>query len=164
MRPFTTGPTRAAAAERSPRPAALRPAAWPWWLQVLGVYALTRAWSTGVLLLAAAGQPQSSWGPAQPDYGTFVGLFWDGSWYKSIAEDGYPATLPVDANGMVQQNAWAFFPLFPLLVRVLMTATGGSWEVVAPAASLLLGVGAALVLDRLVPVSYTHLPLPTLYS
>jgi hypothetical protein len=103
-----------------------------------------------VLLVAAAGQPQSYWAAAQPDYGTFVGLFWDGSWYKAIAEDGYPATLPLDAQGVVQQNAWAFFPLFPLLVRALMTATGGPWTVVAPSTALLLGAGAAVLLDRLV--------------
>jgi hypothetical protein len=150
MPPSTTGSTRSVAAGPAARPILRRPTAWPWWLQVLAVYGLTRLWSTAVLLAAAAGQPESYWGPAQPDYGTFAGLFWDGSWYRSIAEDGYPATLPVDPDGVVQQSAWAFFPLFPMLVRALMAATGGPWTVVAPTAALLLGAGAALVLDRLV--------------
>jgi hypothetical protein len=128
---------------------ARRPAAWPWWLQVLALYAATRLWSTAVFLLAAAAQPESYWAPAQPGYADFVGLFWDASWYRSIAENGYPGELPRDAAGGVQQNAWAFYPLFPLLVRGLM-AFGGSWAVLAPAASLVFGAAAALVLDRLV--------------
>lgn len=114
------------------------------------VYGATRLWSTAVFLLAAAGQPVSYWAQAAPDYPTFVGLFWDGSWYRTIAEQGYPATLPRGPDGTVQQSAWAFFPLFPLLVRGLMAVTGGSWAVLAPASALVLGWGAALVLDRLV--------------
>ena len=31
--------------------------------------------------------------------------------------------LPVGADGLVQQNAWAFFPLFPMLARGLMLVT-----------------------------------------
>ena len=117
---------------------------------MLAVYAVTRAWSAVVFLLAARGQPETYWGPAQPDYATFVGLFWDGSWYRWIAEYGYPAELPVDAAGAVQQNAWAFFPAYPILVRGLMLVTGAPWVGLAPAASLALGAGAMLVLDRLV--------------
>ncbi len=130
--------------------ALVRPGRWPWWAQVLGVYAATRAWSTLVLLTARAGQPDSYWGPGPPGYWNFVGLFWDASWYRAIAENGYPGTLPVDAGGVVQQNSWAFFPLFPTLVRVLMTVTGGSWAVLAPTTALLAGAGAVLVIDRLV--------------
>jgi hypothetical protein len=128
----------------------LRPSAWPWWGQVLAVYGVTRAWSAVAFLLAAAGQPASYWAPPQPGYGTFVGLFWDGSWYRAVAEDGYPAGLPRDPDGTVHQNAWAFFPLFPLLVRALMAVTGGSWAVLAPTCALVLGAAGALVLDRLV--------------
>ena len=42
----------------------------------------------------------------------------------------------------VQQNAWAFFPLFPLLARGLMRSRGAPWDVVAPPLALVLG-GAA---------------------
>ena len=44
----------------------------------------------------------------------------DGSWYRNVAENGYPAELPRGEDGLVQQNAWAFFPLFPMLARGLM--------------------------------------------
>lgn len=127
----------------------LRPTTWPWWVQVLAVFALTRAVSTAVLLQSAAGQPDSYWGPGPPDYATFVGTFWDGSWYREIAEDGYPDGLPLDPGGAVLQNRWAFFPLFPILVRPLL-ALGASWDVAAPTLALLLAAAAMLVIDRLV--------------
>lgn len=132
------------------RPLALRPTAWPWWAQVLLIAAAARAVSAWVFVRAAAGQPDSYWGPGPPGYGAFVGVFWDGSWYREIAEQGYPATLPLSEDGSVQQSAWAFYPLFPLLVRGLRALTGGTWEVVAPTTSLVLGVVALLLLDRLV--------------
>ncbi len=128
---------------------ALRPATWPWWVQVLAVFGATRAVTTAAFLLAAAGQPDSYWGPGQPDYATFVGTFWDGSWYREIAEHGYPMGLPVDSSGAALQNAWAFYPLFPLLVRPLL-GLGASWNLAAPTLAILLAAAAVLVIDRLV--------------
>lgn len=129
---------------------ALVPTRWPWWAQVLAIYGLTRVWTTVVLLVAASGQPESYWGAARPDYWTFVGRFWDASWYQSIAEHGYPASLPLDEGGAVMQNAWAFFPLFPGLVRGLMEVTRAPWDVVAPVTATLLGAAAMLVIAELV--------------
>ena len=137
------------APSRRPR-AVLNPGAWPWWVQTLALYALTRVWTTVVLVVAARGQPASVWADAEPGYWTFTGLFWDASWYRSIAEQGYPATLPVDAGGAVLQNSWAFFPLFPWLVRAVMTVTQGPWEVVAPLTATVLGAAAMLVIAELV--------------
>jgi hypothetical protein len=37
---------------------------------------------------------------------------WDGGWYSQIALSGYPA-----GNNPLSEN-WAFFPLYPLLMRV----------------------------------------------
>ena len=34
--------------------------------------------------------------------------------YQGIAEQGHLRRPPTDAGGLVQQNAWAFYPLFPL--------------------------------------------------
>jgi len=47
----------------------------------------------------------------------------DGTWYKAIATSGYPHTLPV-VHGQVTTNAVGFFPLFPMIVKFLMWATG----------------------------------------
>jgi hypothetical protein len=77
-------------------------------------------------------------------------VLWDGSWYRQIAEHGYPHTLPVDAaTGHVTQNAWAFYPVYPLLARMLMSATGLGFPLVASSLALVCGLGAALIMGRL---------------
>ncbi|HEY0215228.1 MAG TPA: hypothetical protein VGC57_02420 [Cellulomonas sp.] len=126
------------------------PRTWPWWVQTLAVYAAARLFSAVVLLVVAQHQAASGWTGAQPGYTDYTGLMWDATWYRTIAESGYPATLPVGTDGLVQQNAWAFFPLFPYLVRALMAVTGGSWALLAPLTSLVLGGAAMVVVHRLV--------------
>ena len=128
------------------------PRAWRWWVQVLVVYALARAFSALVLLVVARTQAASGWTPASPSYVQYTGLMWDASWYRQIAEVGYPAHLPVGLDGSVQQNAWAFFPLFPMLARAVMVVTGGSWELVAPLVALVAGAAAMVVIYRTVEV------------
>lgn len=128
----------------------LRPMQWPWWVQVLAIYAATRLASAVVLLFVARYQEATPWTPASPGYRDYTGTMWDGTWYRGIAEHGYPAELPRGADGLVQQNAWAFFPLYPMLVRVLMLITGLGWSVIAPTLSLVLGGAAVLVIYRLV--------------
>ena len=85
-------------------------------VRVLLSYAVCRV-VTGILLtIVAARQVPTGWTGPDVTYLTFTAQ-WDGQWYKAIAEHGYPATLPVDGTGLVQQNPWAFYPLFPLLSR-----------------------------------------------
>nr|WP_081802812.1 hypothetical protein [Actinotalea ferrariae] len=132
------------------RPGALPPVrAWPWWAQVLLVAALARLASAVLLVLVARHQAATPWAGAAPSYPEYVGLFWDGSWYREIAELGYPEELPLGADGRARQNAWAFFPLFPTLVRPLL-AVGLPWQVAAPALATLLGAAALLVVHRFV--------------
>ncbi|RNI19547.1 hypothetical protein EFY87_16715 [Flexivirga caeni] len=69
---------------------------------------------------------------------------WDGRWYQTIVEDGYPQQLPT-VGGVVQQNPWAFYPMYPGMVSLLMHLTGGSFAVVGSLLSLVLG-GVAVVL------------------
>lgn len=130
----------------------LDPRTWPWWVQALAVFLAGRAFSAVALVATAQGQVENYWTPARPGYFEFTGLMWDASWYRQAAEQGYPSTLPVGEDGLVQQNVWAFFPLFPMLVRGLMTLTTGPWYVVAPLTALALGAGASVVIHRLVEV------------
>jgi hypothetical protein len=84
-------------------------------------------------------------GPARwSGYGDLV-TAWDGSWYRTIATTGYPASLPVGIDGHVVQNPWPFAPGYPMSVRALMTVTGLDFSVVAPTLSLLLGAAAMVV-------------------
>ncbi|KQY43041.1 hypothetical protein [Cellulomonas sp. Root137] len=140
--------------EAAPEPATAGAWAWtvsrPWWVQVLAVYAAARLFTTVVFLWVASVQEQNPWTAEHPDYFPYVGFMFDGSWYRNVAENGYPAELPRGENGLVQQNAWAFFPLFPMLARGLMQLTGGSWDVVAPLLALVLGAGAVLAIHQTV--------------
>ena len=118
--------------------------------RVVLVYLALRAVSAVLLVLASHDQVvMLDWtGPTVEPIDMTV--LWDGSWYRYIAEHGYPRVLPVDAaSGHVAQNAWAFYPLFPLLARMLMTATGLGFPVVASSLSLVCGLGAAVIMGRL---------------
>ena len=42
---------------------------------------------------------------------------WDAEWYRSIVTDGYPKTAE-------STSSWAFFPLYPLMVRTIVFLTG----------------------------------------
>jgi len=140
----------------SPAPLAvpvwLRPTRWRWWVQVLAVYAVARVVSAVILLIVAQAQVANVWTPAAPSYLEYTGLMWDASWYRQIAEHGYPAQLPIGADGLVQQNVWAFYPLFPVLVRGVMAVTGAPWQVAGPLLALVAGAGAMVVIHRAVEV------------
>jgi hypothetical protein len=114
------------------------------------VYLALRAVSAVLLVLASRDQVvMPDWtGPTVEPIDMTV--LWDGSWYRYIAENGYPQELPVDAaSGHVTQNAWAFYPLFPLVARLLMSVSGLGFPVVASALSLVCGLGAAVIMGRL---------------
>jgi hypothetical protein len=114
------------------------------------VYLALRAVSAVLLVLASHDQVvMPDWtGPSVEPIDMTV--LWDGSWYRHIAEHGYPHVLPVDAaSGHVTQNAWAFYPLFPLVSRLLMTVTGLGFPLVASSLSLVCGLGAAVLMGRL---------------
>jgi hypothetical protein len=130
---------------------------WPWWLQVTAVYLGARLVSACIFMAAALHQGPNPWFPAKPDYWNFINI-WDARWYAEVIADGYPAVLPTDATGNVQENAWAFYPLFPALAGGLSGLTG-----LAPAASLtiiamLAGWGAALVVYVLFRHKASHAP------
>jgi hypothetical protein len=114
------------------------------------VYLALRAVSAVLLVLASRDQVvMPDWtGPTVEPIDMTV--LWDGSWYRFIAEHGYPHDLPLDpGSGRVSQNAWAFYPLFPLLARLGMSVTGLGFPVVASTLSLLCGLGAALIMARM---------------
>ncbi|MEW1953844.1 hypothetical protein [Terrabacter sp. NPDC080008] len=118
---------------------------------VLAIYALTRVVSTTVLLVVMQHQVPSGMtgGDDVPvSYFPFTAL-WDGQWYQIIADQGYPSPLPRSEGGSVEQNAWAFYPLFPLLARVGMALTGISFPAVGSTIAVLCGAGAAVLMGLL---------------
>ncbi|GAA4670746.1 hypothetical protein [Frondihabitans cladoniiphilus] len=124
----------------------------PWWLRVLAIFVASRLVSTAFLLIFAAMEPTTSWTVQHPDYGSFARI-WDGQWYYVIATLGYPKTLPlVDVGGAlhVGQNAWAFLPVYPYLVKGFMLLTGAAFPAAGVFVSVVAAAGAALVFHRLV--------------
>jgi hypothetical protein len=123
-----------------------------WWssssVTVLLIYVAARCATTIMLLVLASVQGKNPWTGAQPNYFDYASI-WDGTWYKIIAYWGYPSQLPLGTDGHIQQNAWAFLPGYPFLIRGLTTVTGVPWEYLTVVVSLLFGAGAALVFYRL---------------
>lgn len=146
------GPTAPAESEPEPLPgwAAALLRRWRDLGPVLALYLATRAVTFGLLIWAAAHQGANPWGGAPPTLQEFVGLFWDAGWYQRIIADSYPLPVPVSDDGALTQSAWAFFPLFPLLVRTVMLVTGAGFAAAAPVVAFVLGVAAAVVVFVLV--------------
>lgn len=144
---MTSAETRAGASDHSAseRPAADRFGRFPWWVVVLAVFAASRVITSGMMAYLASIQTQIRWAPASPDLLRFSTRWWDGGWYRQIAEGGYPTVIEPEANGHIGQNEWAFMPVYPGVVRGLMTVTGLGWDVASLLVSVVAGFGAVLV-------------------
>ncbi|MBT2383969.1 hypothetical protein J7E86_10295 [Streptomyces sp. ISL-11] len=80
----------------------------------LAIYAVTAV--LHLVLLAAMG------GPDDPGLRRRL-LSWDGNLYADIAANGYPDAFSYGEDGRLTGNNLAFFPLYPLLIRVVHTVT-----------------------------------------
>ncbi len=128
-----------------------------WVVFPLALYAVSRL--VGALFLAMGAGRQAALTtvpgyrapfptPASPSY-LDVLANWDGQWYQLIATQGYPSALPTD-GGAVAQNAWAFYPAYPSLVRAVMEVTGTGFALSAALVSTVAGAAAVLLLYRLI--------------
>lgn len=149
-------------AQHRPHPDGGHPLSHRWWLWPLVAYALIRVADAVMIAIASlhaggainpvTGTPLAeSYGglTAPPGYLT-TATNWDGHWYWQIAENGYPSELPRDASGNVRQNVWAFFPLYPMTVRLLMAVTGLGFPLAAVLVSLVAGGVATVLVYRLI--------------
>ncbi len=152
-------PTRA----DSPDPAGTERAPAPWWQGPL-LFCAVAAVLWAVVALSVAHLPWSS----HPRVGYFAGrpwlegwVQWDAGWYHSIAERGY-TYVPG------RQSAVAFFPAYPLAMRLGRALVGDSLL-----AGILVTLGAGLALAALfwswlrerlsTPAAWTALALFLLY-
>ena len=120
----------------------------PRWVALAAIIVLSRIVSTATLLWFANAQPENPWTAAQPDLFDFSRI-WDSHWYRIIAESGYPTELPLDEEGRVGENAWAFMPIYPFLVRGLMAFTSAPFALVSVVVSVVAFAGFIVVADRL---------------
>ncbi len=120
----------------------------PWWGQALLIFAAARVVTTAILLAFAAGQSANAWTGASPGYADYASM-WDGRWYNIVAEFGYPRELPLTADGHVAENAWAFMPVYPAVVRIFMGVSGLEWAPVAVFVSVACGFASAVLVAKL---------------
>jgi hypothetical protein len=118
-----------------------------WWVRVLAVYAATRVLTFLLFLITAANQGDNYWTRANPGYFDFLNI-WDVEWYGKIFANGYPSILPLNENGAVQQNEWAFMPGFPTTVH-RFDFLGVEWKFMAPILATIFGACFALVAFRI---------------
>ena len=133
------------------RPAAAhvadRPHLLPWWTVAVLVFAASRVVSTLLYLWVQTQATPLSRQGANPSFLDLT-TAWDGTWYWYIAVNGYPSSLPVGADGVVETNQWAFLPVFPYLAK-LLTLGVLDWRVAALLLSTAAGFAAALLLGAL---------------
>ena len=129
-----------------------------WWLP-LGIFAFTRVVGALVLVLMAdqqgarvaiPGMQVVDPAPAHPGYLDML-TNWDGQWYAQVVRDGYPGELPHE-GGQVAQNTWAFYPLYPALIRLVMALSPLPFAAAASLVSLVAGAGAMVVIFRMLEV------------
>lgn len=115
---------------------------------LLIVYLVSRAVALLAMQFAAASiQTPAGVGHLEPSVVDFFG-FWDAQWYEQIATRGYPLPLPADPDtGQLTYSAWAFYPAFPYLVRMLMVL-GLPFTVAAVGLNLVLGAVATVLVWR----------------
>jgi len=140
-------------------PVTSRAAVWRrfrWALIPIGIFLLTRVADAIMLMIAVRHQYPASNFPGfgvpiirDPHTYSNVVQSWDGQWFRLIAEDGYPHTLPT-SHGQVVESQWGFYPLFPALVRLVMVVTHTSFGVAASILNLVLGSAGMCVFYRLI--------------
>ncbi|QNF94870.1 hypothetical protein [Janibacter sp. YB324] len=112
---------------------------------LLVIYALSRLVAVlGLWVAARWYQTPAGVGHLEPGLADMFRL-WDTQWYHRIVTGGYPIPLPADPEtGEITYSAWAFFPLFPALVRLVMYS-GIGFTASAVALNLVLGAAATLL-------------------
>ncbi len=106
----------------------------------IGILALTRV----VQILLLVGLDRSIEEPAGLRSNL---LIWDGGWFQRVAA-GYPTGYTYGPTGTLEGNELAFFPLYPMLIR-LLTTLGFSSGTAALTVSWLASIGAAVALHLL---------------
>lgn len=126
-----------------------------WWVIPAGLYlyAFSVAVALGFIYLKALGYlavdsdavaGYSVFYPHHQDFSSLLTL-WDGQWYRDIVEKGYELKYDLDSRDLVNL---AFFPLFPLLVKILMTLGLPFW-VAGSALNVIFSLAAFILIFRI---------------
>lgn len=126
---------------------------WRFWVLVpIGIFLIARLVSSSLLITMGEDHPGLPGGVVtqfqSPTTPLNLHTNWDAQWYLLVVDEGYPRELPRDESGHVEQNQWAFFPVYPAIVAVLvkMGLTFGAAGILV---SLVSGAWAMVLLFRL---------------
>lgn len=72
-------------------------------------------------------------------------LLWDGGWFINVAEEGYPDGYTYNGQGVMVGNGFAFFPLFPLLIRTV-ASVGIDYRAASLIVAGVAGMAAAILI------------------
>jgi len=120
------------------------------WIAALLIWAVACIFHLGFFALANA-QHRRHPTPETPldiDFPGYLNV-WDDTFYSRIYANWYPHELPIRANGSVDFNNWAFYPLQPLLGGGISNIFGIRFPIASLVVSLLAGFVLAVVLYRL---------------
>lgn len=126
-----------------------------WWLPIVSIFAASRIATFFLFQAFAQIQEDNYWTKARPSYFDFLNI-WDVEWYHRIFTDGYPTHLPTNPDGTVQQNNWAFMPVFPYLIRALNAVTQIEWKFLAPIVATIFAFAFILVAYKLFMLCLTQ--------
>lgn len=116
------------------------------WSGALGIYGAVLVAVTSAVAIGAAGSlayPEKHDVSSYPMSWLFGGWFrYDGRWYDIIATDGY------SFHGTSQQSAVAYFPGYPLLLRVLHAITTIDVRLLGTLVTIAFGAGVAVLFHR----------------
>ena len=89
--------------------------------------------------------------PSGSGWNLVTGVFtqWDGLWYLEIVRHGYPRSIPPDVTYFQLEARTAFFPLFPMVVRVFDHVIPGGDTLAALGLNVLFAVAGMLVVGHL---------------
>jgi hypothetical protein len=113
------------------------------YLQATGLFVLVRLSGLAVLAILAHSHDRSLFDLMRA---------WDGDWYLAIADNGYDKVPDrfVDATGhRSPATPMAFFPLYPMLIRLVAPVTGSDTLAAAMVVSLIAGCAAACGIFRI---------------
>ena len=80
---------------------------------------------------------------------TEVLLSWDGRWYLDIVRHGYPHSIPPNITYEQSEARAAFFPVYPLTVRLVDAIAPGGDTIAALFVNFVLALVAMLLIGRL---------------
>lgn len=73
-------------------------------------------------------------------------MSWDGGWFRAMALEGWPHEVARMANGTLEQSAWAWPPIYPVLGRLTSQLLGLSIDAVLIGINVVGCASAALIL------------------